>query len=69
MSAEGAGWSAHLQNAFAAIPNGASATVPVFIGRTPTATASGKLTITIASESDPSKRAIVTTALNKTGGL
>ena len=68
-SVEGAGWTAELQNALVAIPSAAAATVPVFIGRASSAKAPARVTVTIVSESDPSKRATVTTTLTRGPGL
>ena len=62
---EGAGWAAGLQNELVAIPAGQDATVPVFIGREAAGAASGNVTIRIVSESDPTKFAIVTTAVRR----
>ena len=60
---EGQGWSADLQNALAAIPFGSSHTIPVHIARTGAARGSTRVTLTAVSESDPSKRATVTTSV------
>jgi hypothetical protein len=62
---EGSGWSAAVQNALVAIPNGAAATVQVSLTHTDAAALSGRVTITIASESDPSKTAVVTMAVKR----
>jgi hypothetical protein len=59
VTADGAGWSVNLENALVAIPNGDNATIPVSIGRDASVKAPGRVTVTIVSESDPSKRAAV----------
>jgi hypothetical protein len=62
-SVEGAGVVANVQSALVAIGQGKSATVPVFVRRTDTRAAPGRVIVTIVSESDPSKRATVSSAL------
>jgi len=62
---EGAGWSAALQNALVAIPNNASATVQVSLAHTAAAALSGRVIITVASESDPTKTATAVTPLKR----
>jgi len=62
VTVEGAGWEAAVQNGLVALEAGASARVPVYARRTPGNAASARVTVTVASESDPSKRtASVTT--------
>jgi M6 family metalloprotease-like protein len=56
-SAEGQGWTAQLNNAFAAIRAGASQPVTVFVNRAGNAAANGVVTLKAMSESDPSKTA------------
>ncbi len=57
VSVEGEGWTVALDNALVAIRTGRSATVPVFVTRSPGAAASAAITLTAVSESDPTKRA------------
>ena len=62
VTVEGAGWEAAVQNGLVALEAGASARVPVYARRTSGNAASARVTVTVASESDPSKRtASVTT--------
>jgi M6 family metalloprotease-like protein len=58
VTVDGAGWSAQLQNALAAVEFGQSKTIPVFVtaGAAPSAT----ITVTATSESDPTKTATAT---------
>jgi M6 family metalloprotease-like protein len=58
---DGAGWAAHLSNALVAVKAGNSGTVPVHVRRSAGAAASGRVTVTVVSESDPTKKAVVTT--------
>jgi hypothetical protein len=60
VSAEGAGWTAQLRNALAAVEFGRSATIPVYVARAPGAAASAVVTLTAQSESDPGKSATAT---------
>jgi hypothetical protein len=55
---EGAGWSAQLRNALAALPFGESGAVTVYV--TPGSAATATVTLTATSESDPSKSATAT---------
>jgi M6 family metalloprotease-like protein len=55
VAAEGAGWSAYLQNALVAVETGKSATIPVHVARAPGAKP-GRVVVTAASESDSTKR-------------
>ena len=61
VTVEGAGWEADVQNALVAVKAGESARVPVFARRRPAAPASARVTVTIVSESDPTKRATTVT--------
>ena len=61
----GDGWAADLQNALVSIPSGASATVPVFVGRASSAAATGRVTVTVVSESDPKARATSMTSVRR----
>lgn len=60
---EGRGWSAELRNALAAVPFGGTRTIPVSIAPTGAAARSARITLTAVSESDPSKRATVTSSI------
>ena len=61
VSVEGAGWEADVQNALVAMKAGESARVPVFARRTSGNAATARVTVTIVSESDPTKRATTVT--------
>ncbi len=52
---EGAGWSAVLRNALAAVKFGESVRVPVYVSRTAQGAASATVTLKATSESDPTK--------------
>ena len=60
VSVEGAGWTAQLRNALAAVPFGQSAAIPVYVTRAPDAAPSATVILTARSESDPSKTATAT---------
>jgi hypothetical protein len=60
VSVEGAGWTAQLRNALAAVPFGQSAAIPVYVVRAPGAASSATIALTARSESDPSKTATAT---------
>jgi M6 family metalloprotease-like protein len=60
VSIDGEGWSADLVNAFAALPFGESADVPVYIRLTNAAAETATVTLRAVSESDPSKAAAST---------
>ena len=62
-SVEGAGWEADVQNALVAVKAGESARVPVFARRASGNAASARVTVTIVSESDPTKRATTVTTV------
>lgn len=64
VSVEGTGWTADLPSALTAVRFGDLATVPVRITRTAGAGATATVSFTAVSESDPGKRATVTTALH-----
>jgi len=61
VSVEGAGWEADVQNALVAVKAGDSARVPVFARRASGNAASARVTVTVVSESDPTKRAVTVT--------
>ena len=65
VTAEGAGWSAQGSNALVAVRAGESVNVPVYVGRTAAAAATGRVSVTITSESDPSKKTTVTTEVGR----
>jgi hypothetical protein len=65
VAVEGAGWQADVQNALVAVGAGESARVPVLVRRTAGTTASSRVTVTVISESDPTKRATSTTAVSR----
>ena len=60
VTVSGDGWTAALQNSIAAVPFGASQTIPVFLRREAESAASATVTVTAVSESDPTKRATAT---------
>jgi M6 family metalloprotease-like protein len=62
LTIEGEGWAADLPNALLALKPGESAKVPVSVMRT--RAGAGRITVTIASESDPSKTASAATILS-----
>ena len=55
VSVDGRGWSAQLQNALAAVRFGESASVPVYVSRTPQGSSSATVTLKATSESDSTK--------------
>jgi hypothetical protein len=59
----GQGWNADVANALVAMPFGASVNVPVYAWKSAGAAATAMVTVSIASESDPSKTASVTASL------
>jgi len=61
----GAGWEAGVKNQLIAIKVGVSGKVPVFARANTGAAAKGTITITVTSESDPSKKQTVTVGLTK----
>src|SRR4029450_11239746 len=61
ITVDGAGWQADVQNAVVAVKVGESVRVPVFVRRATGTAASAKVTVTVASESDPTKRATTVT--------
>lgn len=68
VTVEGAGWTAAVQNALAAVKFGASQAVPVFIAHdpgAPNADASARVTLTATSEGDPTKMATATYTLRR----
>ena len=69
-TASGTGWSAHLQNVLATAKFGETVQVPVFIDKAAGAAASGSVTLTATSESDPTKSvsAVCTTTDGNVGG-
>jgi len=64
-TASGEGWTAHLKNALATAKFGETVQVPVYIDRVPGAAASGSVTLTATSESDPSKSVSATCAVTE----
>jgi M6 family metalloprotease-like protein len=62
---EGAGWQADVQNALVAVPAGQSASVPVFARAGSGAAANARVTVTIVSESDPTKRGTTVTTVRR----
>ena len=62
---EGAGWEAGVQNALVAVKAGESARVPVFARRNSGTTETAKVTVTVTSESDSSKRATTVTTVGR----
>ncbi|MDA0184496.1 M6 family metalloprotease domain-containing protein [Solirubrobacter phytolaccae] len=65
-TASGTGWTAHLKNALATAEFGQTVDVPVYIDKAAGAAASGSVTLTAKSESDPSKT--VSATCTTTGG-
>ena len=65
VSVQGAGWAAQIQNALAAVPFGGKQSVPIFLSKTATAADSAVVTLRAASESDPTKKAIITYVVTK----
>jgi M6 family metalloprotease-like protein len=63
VSVEGGGWEADVQNALVAVKAGDSTRVPVFARRASGNAASARVTVTVVSESDPSKRATTVTTV------
>lgn len=63
VAVEGAGWSARLRNALAAVPTGGAKEVTVYVTPPARTRTPGTLTVTAASESDPQQRARVTIPL------
>jgi len=60
VSVKGDGWTASLPNALASVAFGASQPVPVVVARANKSASQATITVTAVSESDPSKRAVVT---------
>jgi hypothetical protein len=63
VAVDGAGWDVGLQNALVAVKAGEGASMPVFARRQTASAASARVTITVVSESDPTKRATTVTTL------
>jgi hypothetical protein len=57
-------WSAALQNALVAVKSGEAIAVPVHVARASTTTAPARVTVTAVSESDPAKKATVSTVVS-----
>ncbi len=57
VSVQGAGWTAQLRNGLAAVKFGGRASIAVFISHAAGAAASGTITLTATSESDPARTA------------
>jgi hypothetical protein len=60
---DGAGWDAGLQNALVAVKAGEATRVPVFARRQSASAAPARVTVTVVSESDPTKRAVTVTSV------
>ncbi len=60
VAVEGAGWTAQLRNALAAVEFGKSASIPVFVTRSQSASSTAVVILTARSESDPAKTATAT---------
>ena len=58
-SVEGGGWNAGVKNQLIAVKAGQSAALPVFVRQNAGAAAKGTVTITVTSESDPTKKQTV----------
>jgi M6 family metalloprotease-like protein len=67
VSVEGKGWSVRLQNALSAVKFGESTEVPVYVSGEQGSAASAKITLTAASESDPTKKAIASCVISLKG--
>lgn len=65
VTVEGAGWHADVQNALVAVEAGRSAAIPVFARRQSGNAASARVTVTVTSESDPTKKAVTTTTVTR----
>jgi hypothetical protein len=65
VAVEGAGWEADVQNALVTAKAGQSASVPVFARRTSGTAASARVTVTIVSESDSTKRTTTVTTVRR----
>jgi M6 family metalloprotease-like protein len=65
VSVDGAGWEADVQNALVAAKAGESAQVPVFARRVSGDAASARVTVTVASESDPTKKVTAVTEVRR----
>ena len=63
VAVEGGGWTATVRNALVALGPGESAKVPIHLRRTGGPVRRGRITVTIASESDPSKSAATVTTV------
>jgi hypothetical protein len=63
IATDGDGWNAGLQNALVAAKAGESVLVPVFARRQNASAGALRVTITVTSESDPSKRATTVTTI------
>ena len=61
----GAGWTADLVNALAAVKNGETGNVQVYVSQATGAAASAMVTLTAVSESDPTKRATATVRVGR----
>jgi hypothetical protein len=62
---EGAGWEAGVQHALVAVKTGESVGVPVFARRNSGNASTAKVTVTLTSESDPSKKATTVTTVRR----
>ena len=65
VAVEGAGWEAGVQSSLVAVKAGESARVPVFARRTSGTAATAKVTVTVTSESDASKKSTTMTTVRQ----
>lgn len=63
LAVEGSGWTASIQNAFVGLNAGESTNVRVYLRATGRSARSGRVIVTVTSESDPSKSATAVTAV------
>jgi hypothetical protein len=61
---EGQGWTAQLANVLAAVKFGESRSILVYVSHGPQSAAGARVTLRAVSESDPSKTAVVSVAIN-----
>jgi hypothetical protein len=69
VSVQGAGWSAQLLNALAAVKFGDAQSIPVYLARSAGSAATATVTLTAVSESDPAKTASAVCRLTAGGAL
>jgi M6 family metalloprotease-like protein len=65
VTVDGAGWAADVQNALVAVRAGESVRVPVFARRVPGDAGSARVTVRVASDSDPTHAATVVTEVRR----